>query len=52
MAEDSAGQTGPKLSVPKLALNWDTHTAVAVVVLGSLLYLAAIRRGFRPVLNG
>lgn len=31
----------------KLNLTWDTNTALAVVVLGALLFLWAVRRGFR-----
>lgn len=42
--------TAPTFSPPKLSLAWDTNTAVAVLVLGSLIFLAATRRGFRPVL--
>ena len=36
--------------LPKLARTWDTDTATAVLVLGALAFLFAVRRGFRPVL--
>lgn len=36
--------------LPKLNVKWDTNTAVAVLVLGALGFLIALRHGFRPVL--
>jgi hypothetical protein len=40
------------VDVPKLPTitTWDTHTATAAIVLGALVFLLAIRHGFRPVL--
>lgn len=34
----------------KLNMAWDTNTALAVLVLGALLFLWAVRRGFRGVM--
>lgn len=31
----------------QLNLNWDAATATAVIVLAALLFLVAVRRGFR-----
>lgn len=38
------------MDAPKLTRTWDTDTAQAVLVLGALLFLFLVRRGFRPVL--
>jgi hypothetical protein len=40
------------VDAPKLPTitTWDTHTATALVVLGALGFLLAIRHGFKPVL--
>ena len=39
----------PSRGLPKLDLTWDTNTATAAIVLGSLVFLIAVRRGFRGV---
>lgn len=39
------GQASPVTS----ALSWDTNTAAAALVLGSLMFLILVRRGFRGV---
>lgn len=35
------------LSLPSLDLTWDAATATAVLALGALAYIVAVRRGFR-----
>lgn len=43
MADDNPGRIG---------IAWDTNTAAAVIVLGALLFLYLVRRGFRGVVVG
>lgn len=43
----AADDTGGKVSPGKLNLNWDTNTALAVMVLAALAFLWLVSRGFR-----
>lgn len=34
----------------RLDLTWDASTAAAVIVLGCLIFLVLVRKGFRPLI--
>ena len=52
MEEDTIAMAGAHVAGKRagIATTWDTDTAAAVLAATALIFLIAIRRGFRPVL--
>ena len=44
-------RTEPKAGPARLDLTWDVPAATAVLVLGALVFLWALRKGFAPVVS-